>query len=97
MIQVTNDTPIAMLTVGQLKQILSNADNKEPLPLEPTTKYVHGIIGIANLFQCSRATAHRIKRSGQIDGAIKQIGRKIIVDAELAVQLAGKRTQSKYR
>ena len=33
-------------------------------------------------------TANRIKRSGIIDAAITQIGRKIIVDADMALALA---------
>lgn len=53
--------------------------------------YVYGIAGIAKLFNCSESTANRIKASGKIDRAIKQIGRKIIVDAELALELAGQK------
>ena len=49
-------------------------------------------IGLAKLFGCSLPTANRIKKSGKIDRAITQIGRKIIVDAELALELAGKKT-----
>lgn len=52
-------------------------------------KYVYGIAGIARLFGCSIPTANRIKQSGKIDKAIVQIGRKIIVDANLALELAG--------
>ena len=52
-------------------------------------KYVYGISGIARLFGCSMPTANRIKKSGKISKAITQIGRKIIVDAELALELAG--------
>lgn len=96
MIQVNNDTPIAMLTVGQLKQILNSVESKEPLPIEKTKNYVYGIAGIASLFNCSPVTASRIKRSGKIDAAIKQIGRKIIVDAELAIQLAGKKNNKRF-
>lgn len=55
-------------------------------------KYVYGLSGIAQLFGCSIPTANRIKKSGRIDKAIKQIGRKIIVDAELALELAGRKT-----
>ena len=51
-----------------------------------------GILGIAKLFGCSLPTANRIKKSGKIDKAITQIGRKIIVDVELALELAGKKT-----
>ena len=53
--------------------------------------YVYGILGISKLFGCSMPTANRIKKSGKIDKAITQIGRKIIVDAELALELAGKK------
>ena len=44
---------------------------------------------IARLFGCSMPTANRIKKSGKIDRAITQIGRKIIVDADMALELAG--------
>jgi len=40
----------------------------------------------------SKHAANRIKKSGKIDKAITQIGRKIIIDAELALELAGKKT-----
>ena len=55
------------------------------------SKYVYGLSGIANLFGCSIPTANRIKKSGKIDKAIRQIGRKIIVDAEFALELAGQK------
>ena len=58
----------------------------------PTKEYVYGLAGIAKLFGCSIPTANRIKQSGKIDNAITQIGRKIIVDAELAIELAGRKT-----
>lgn len=59
---------------------------------DPAKKYVYGIRGIASLFGCSLPTANRIKQSGRIDRAITQIGRKIIVDADLALELAGRKT-----
>ena len=65
----------------------------QPQPVTDTNrKYVYGIPSIARLFGCSLPTANRIKKSGKIDKAITQIGRKIIVDAELALELAGKKT-----
>lgn len=92
---VTNydsNTPIAMLTVGQLMDVLSA---KLPTTVIETQKeerkYVYGIVGIARLFNCSIPTANRIKASGRIDRAVKQIGRKIVVDAELALELAGRK------
>jgi len=51
-------------------------------------RYVYGVQGIAETFGCSIPTANRIKASGVIDDAITQVGRKIIVDPELALKLA---------
>ncbi len=48
---------------------------------------VYGIKGLCELLQCSRATAIRIKNSGVIEKAITQTGRKIIIDAQLALDL----------
>ena len=68
-------------------------DAQQPTVIVDTTKkYVYGILGIAKLFGCSIPTANRIKQSGKIDRAITQIGRKIIVDAQLAIELAGRKT-----
>lgn len=56
-------------------------------------RYVYGLLaGIARLFGCSLPTANRIKQSGKINRAITQVGRKIIVDADLALELAGRKT-----
>ena len=77
-----------------LSKYASNQTEAQPQPVVTDTerKYVYGILGIAKLFGCSLPTANRIKKSGKIDKAITQIGRKIIVDAELALELAGKKT-----
>ena len=90
---IKDDTPIAMLTVGQLKEVLGNTKTEVTIldTVNTETKYVYGIAGIARLFNCSIPTANRIKKSGRIDKAIKQIGRKIVVDSELALQLVSER------
>lgn len=54
-------------------------------------QYVYGLAGIARLFGYSLPTANRIKQSGKINRAITQVGRKIIVDADLALELAGRK------
>ena len=64
---------------------------RQPYIVAPPKKHVYGIRGIAELFGCI-PTANRIKASGKIDQAITQIGRKIIVDADLAFELAGRKT-----
>ena len=60
--------------------------------IDSSKKYVYGIAGIARIFGCSMPTANRIKQSGKIDKAITQIGRKIIIDSDLALELAGRKT-----
>lgn len=81
-----------MLTVGQLKEILCNGNREPKASTEEETpkNYVYGLNGIATIFNCSRVTANKIKQSGKIDAAIKQIGRKIVVDADLAFTLMNK-------
>lgn len=64
----------------------------EVSPSKEQRCYVYGLSGIARLFCCSLPTANRIKQSGKIDRAITQVGRKIIVDADLALELAGRKT-----
>jgi len=90
---ITNDTPLALLTVGQLKELIQQPAESEKVNRIDTTgqtRYVYGLNGIADLFGCSIPTAARIKKSGKINDAITQIGRKIIVDADKALELAGK-------
>ena len=77
-----------------LSKRISEMTGEEFLQLiqsENPKRYVYGIEGISEIFNCSIPTANRIKASGKIDKAIKQIGRKIIVDAELALELATKK------
>lgn len=70
----------------------SNNTNTVTTATKEQKHFVYGIAGIARLFGCSLPTANRIKKSGKIDRAITQIGRKIIVDADLALELAGRKT-----
>jgi len=95
MMQIDYNTPLSNLTVGELMQLLGTVQKQE-LPKQEK-KYVYGVAGLARLFDCSMATATRIKASGKIDAAIKQIGRKIIVDAEHAIELAGKKKGGRNR
>ena len=83
--RISNETRLIDLTVGELRALLQNAI---PVNNPPESKeYVYGIKGIAELFHCSYTEAYRIKRSGKINKAIKQNGRKIITDAKKALEL----------
>lgn len=89
------EKPIWQMTGEEFLFLQQNTPHKESQPTPVTDiakRYVYGILGIAKLFGCSMPTANRIKKSGQIDRAITQIGRKIIVDADLALTLAGRKT-----
>jgi len=71
-------------------------ENSRPMVDEvPTKHFEYGIRGIAKVFGCSIPTANRIKKSGTIDAAITQIGRKIIIDADLALELANNKKGGK--
>lgn len=83
------------LTAGELLELIQQG--YKPQVVVDTTKdnkrFVYGLAGIASLFGCSKTTANRIKQSGRIDGAITQVGSLIIVDAEKALELVGKKVQ----
>ena len=89
------EKPIWQMTGEEFLFLHQNSEQKQVQPVtlsETQKKYVYGIGGIARLFGCSIPTANRIKQSGKIDKAITQIGRKIIVEAELALELAGRKS-----
>lgn len=75
-----------------LQQSGEHPDRQPYVVADNPKKYVYGIRGIAELFGCSLPTANRIKQCGKIDRAITQIGRKIIVEAALALELAGRKS-----
>lgn len=85
--------PLFTLTIGEFLDLQKKAEQETPAretvsPAWPDTpRYVYGLKGIAALFGCGMVTASKIKRSGMIDRAVTQIGRKIIVDAPLALEL----------
>lgn len=79
------------MTVEEYIEMKSRQETKEV-----TTKQknlIYALEGIRTLFGCSTATAWRIKNSEWIRPAISQVGRKIVVDADLALELAKENTQ----
>lgn len=59
--------------------------------------YVYGLQGIADLLGCSKSTAERVKKSGVLDAAISQVGKLIVVDADLAIDLIKVRSRHNRR
>lgn len=88
---VDKATPIWQLTVGEFMEMQEQVTKPQTVITPTEKRYVYGITGIAELFSCSKTTANSIKQSGKIDKAIIQIGRKIAVDAELAMSLVSKK------
>ena len=87
----SNAMETVQMTVEEYLEMKSRQETKEV-----TTKQknlVYGLEGIKTLFGCSTTTAWRIKNSEWIRPAISQVGRKIVVDADLALELANENTQ----
>lgn len=85
-------TPVCMMTGEQLAVLMSNLSLLSPEKVKSQTEsksknVAFGIKGIADTFGCSIPTANRIKKSGVIDAALSQVGRKIVVDVDKALQL----------
>ncbi|HCD9235885.1 TPA: DUF3853 family protein [Elizabethkingia anophelis] len=83
MSEIDSNTPIWQLTVGQFMELQKRSSSEK--------KYEYGLKGIAKIFGCSTAKAHRIKSSGIIDEAIVQNGHIIVIDKEKALELFGKK------
>ena len=84
---IDRDRPIWQLTIGELLDILQSERPVQKLEKTPEKRIVYGLKGIAEIFGCSTSTAQRIKNNGKIKKAITQVGRKIVVDADLALRL----------
>ena len=80
-----------LLFLAQHDNISTSRELTKASSSKEEKRYVYGLAGIACLFGCSLPTANRIKQSGKINRAITQVGRKIIVDADLALELAGRK------
>ena len=81
-----------LLFLAQQGSTQREGDTQDKTPAKEEKHFVYGLSGLARLFGCSLPTANRIKQSGKIDRAITQVGRKIIVDADLALELAGRKS-----
>ncbi len=94
--ELDKDAPIWTLTVGQFTELMNSLTPKKEEPdeqVQQIDKYSYGLSGLATLLGCSKTTAWKIKDSGKIDKAIRQVGRKIIVDNEKALELLGRKNQ----
>lgn len=87
--------PIAMMTGSEFMELARQCglDEKGESQQEAERvsnqrrNWVHGIKGLCELLGCSTATANRIKASGIIDKATRQVNRTILFDADLVLEL----------
>ena len=81
---------VQMTVEEYLEREAQKTQQQEP---EKSRNLVYGLKGIQQLFDCKTTTAWRIKNSEWIKPAITQVGRKIVVDADLALELAHENTE----
>ena len=89
---ISKKTPIAVLTVSQFIELLDQRDSESEIeqtnsePKDYTQGFVYGLKGIRGLFGVSHTTAQRYKDTF-LQPAVRQNGRKIVVDKAMALEL----------
>mgnify|MGYP002861227492 CR=1 FL=1 len=91
MTDYSDATRLSDLTVGQFRHLFhscahGNEGTDTEVKRRPTGRLVYGLRGIQNLLGCSHKSAQYYK-DYIIKDAVVQNGRKIIVDADYALEL----------
>ena len=88
------NTPLWQMTAGELVDLVIKTIKQEDQQSNPgelkqgdINGFVYGITGIAEIFNCSKSTAQKIKNSGVINKAISQNDRKMTINVEMALKL----------
>ena len=71
----------------QIKDLLQEQPKTEAIPT-----YIYGLAGIREMFGVSHSTAQKLKDT-ILAPAVKQCGRKIVVDARMAMELFANRNR----
>ena len=87
---IVEETPLAMMTLGQLLDALSERAKTVEADRH---NYIYGLSGIQNLFGVSHKTAQLWKNTW-LAPACMQSGRKIIIDADKAMELFKERRET---
>ena len=96
--EINDNTPIAMLTVGQLKEVLKGGIPTQVTVQEaPKKNLVFGYQGLAAALNVSIGWAGKLIRSGRIKDAVTQEGRTIIIDLDKALDLLKQKTGGRMR
>lgn len=84
------DKPLFSMTGAEIIELFSAI---LPIQQKPQTSdytkenYVYGLSGLASLLKCGKTKALEIKKSGIIDDAIIQNGKKIIFKSDRVLEL----------
>lgn len=88
---VQDTTMLATLTVADLRQLFREFQSEKIKEVtRPSGRLVYGLHGIETLFGVSHKTAQMYKDTF-LAPAVRQNGRKIVVDADLALELFNQR------
>ena len=91
--KIFTNPPIVTVQMTFEEYLEREAQKTQQQEPEKSRNLVYGLKGIQQLFDCKTTTAWRIKNSEWIKPAITQVGRKIVVDADLALELAHQNTK----
>ena len=88
---INGETPIWQLTVAEFREIIREGNQQQttPEPARIQIECVYGIAGLAELIGASKTTAQKLKSSGILNEAITQVGRQIIINKKIALQILG--------
>ena len=83
--------PLFACTLGEFVEALSEKfgimSGVETESTPNKKNLVYGLSGLSDLLGCSPSTAYRIKKSGIINEALHQVGKVIVIDADLVLEL----------
>lgn len=88
--EISRNTRIIDLTIGEFEDWMKTMGFKPTAAPTATTqkRYVYGIVGIMELFNCCESTAIKLKNGKIKEACIQSPGcRKVVVDAEKALEL----------
>lgn len=89
-----DDMPVGVMTIGDLRELIAEAVSGGEPPADGPKNLVYGLRGIQQLLGVSHTQAQRYKDT-ILKPAVSQNGRKIVVDADMALRLFAKKDDEK--
>ena len=83
---ITADDLSKVIDLAVEKAVEKALKEKRQISEQKLPKYLHGLQGIADLFDVSKVTAQKYKNTW-LAGAVKQNGKTLLTDTEMALKL----------